>query len=81
MKQEKNRKKVAFLQLFCIFFLLIAFVLTSSMYLFLTYLGQSMNVVFTQSDVQLVESLRWSVRSSASSTAHRGLWTVISPPA
>ena len=53
MKQEKNRKKVAFLQLFCIFFLLIAFVLTSSMYLFLTYLGQSMNVVFTQSDVQL----------------------------
>ena len=53
MKQEKNRKKVAILQLFCIFFLLIAFVLTSSMYLFLTYLGQSMNVVFTQSDVQL----------------------------
>ena len=53
MKQEKNRKKVEFLQLFCIFFLLIAFVLTSSMYLFLTYLGQSMNVVFTQSDVQL----------------------------
>ena len=53
MKAEKNQKKVAFLQLFCIFFLLIAFVLTSSMYLFLTYLGQSMGVVFTQSDIQL----------------------------
>ena len=31
MKAEKNQKRVAFLQLFCIFFLLIAFVLTSSM--------------------------------------------------
>ena len=37
MKAEKNQKRVAFLQLFCIFFLLIAFVLTSSMFLFMTY--------------------------------------------
>ena len=46
MKQEKNQKKVAFLQLFCIFFLLIAFVLTSSMILFLKYLGRSMGIDF-----------------------------------
>ena len=31
MKQERNQKRIAFLQLFCIFFLLIAFVLTSSL--------------------------------------------------
>ena len=53
MKQEKNRKRVVFLQLFCIFFLLIAFVLTSSMVLFLNYLGQSMGIDFAQSDIQL----------------------------
>ena len=41
MKAEKNQKKIAFLQLFCIFFLLIAFVLTSSMVLFITYLDKS----------------------------------------
>ena len=53
MKQEKNRKRVVFLQLFCIFFLLIAFVLTSSMVLFLKYLGASMGIDFAQSDIQL----------------------------
>ena len=53
MKQEKNRKRVVFLQLFCIFFLLIAVVLTSSMVLFLNYLGQSMGIDFAQSDIQL----------------------------
>lgn len=53
MKQEKNQRKVAFLQLFCIFFLLIAFVLTSSMILFLKYLGQSMEIDFAQSGIQL----------------------------
>ena len=53
MKQEKNRKRVVFLQLFCIFFLLIAFVLTSSMVLFLNYLGRSMGINFAQSDIQL----------------------------
>ena len=53
MKQEKNRKRVVFLQLFCIFFLLIAFVLTSSMVLFLNYLGRSMGIDFAQSDIQL----------------------------
>ena len=31
MRAEKNQKRLAFLQLFGIFFLLIAFVLTSSM--------------------------------------------------
>ena len=53
MKVEKNQKKLAFLQLFCIFFLLIAFVLTSSMILFLKYLGASMGIDFAQSDIQL----------------------------
>ena len=53
MKQERNRRRVAFLELFCIFFLLIAFVLTSSMVLFLNYLGRSMEIDFTQSDIQL----------------------------
>ncbi len=53
MKAEKNQKKIAFLQLFCIFFLLIAFVLTSSMILFLKYLGGSMGIDFAQSDIQL----------------------------
>ena len=53
MKAEKNQKRIAFLQLFCIFFLLIAFVLTSSMVLFLNYLGQSMGIDFAQSDIQL----------------------------
>ena len=53
MKQEKNQKRIAFLQLFCIFFLLIAFVLTSSMILFLKYLSRSMEIDFVQSDIQL----------------------------
>ena len=53
MKQEKNRMRVVFLQLFCIFFLLMGFVLTSSMVLFLNYLGRSMGIDFKQSDIQL----------------------------
>lgn len=51
MKQEKNRKRVAFLQLFCIFFLLIAFVLTSSMALFMTYLGNVAQIEFTAKNI------------------------------
>ena len=51
MKQEKNRKRVAFLQLFCIFFLLIAFVLTSSMALFMTYLGKAAQIEFTSQNI------------------------------
>ena len=47
MKQEKDRKRVDFLQLFCIFFLLIAFVLTSSMTLFMTYLRNAAQIHFT----------------------------------
>ena len=53
MKAEKNQKRVAFLQLFCLFFLLIAFVLTSSMVLFLNYLSRSMGIDFAQSGIQL----------------------------
>ena len=51
MKQEKNRKRVAFLQLFCIFFLLIAFVLTSSMALFMTYLRDAAQIDFTAQNI------------------------------
>ena len=53
MKAEKNQKRVAFLQIFCFFFLLIAFVLTSSMVLFLNYLSRSMGIDFAQSGIQL----------------------------
>ena len=53
MKTEKNRKKIAFLQLFCIFFLLIAFVLTSSMALFMTYLGDSAAISINNANVRI----------------------------
>ena len=53
MTAEKNRKKVAFLQLFCIFFLLIAFVLTSSMVLFLTYLRNSMEISINDQNLRI----------------------------
>ena len=51
MKQEKDRKRVDFLQLFCIFFLLIAFVLTSSMTLFMTYLRNAAQIHFTARNI------------------------------
>ena len=53
MKQEKSAKKVFFLQLFCIFFLLIAFVLTSSMALFMTYLRNSMEISINDSNTRI----------------------------
>lgn len=53
MKAEKNQKKVAFLQLFCIFFLLIAFVLTSSMILFMTYLRNSMEISWNDANIRI----------------------------
>ena len=53
MSMEKTQKRIAFLQLFCIFFLLIAFVLTSSMALFMTYLGRSMELNFTESNIRI----------------------------
>ena len=53
MKAEKNQKRVAFLQLFCIFFLLIAFVLTSSMILFMTYLRNSMEISWDDANIRI----------------------------
>ena len=53
MKESKTGRRAAFLQLFCIFFLLIAFVLTSSMALFMTYLGRSTKLEFTESNIRL----------------------------
>lgn len=51
MKREGNHKRVAFLELFCIFFLLIAFVLTSSMVLFMTYLRDAAQIDFTAKNI------------------------------
>ena len=53
MKAEKNQKRLAFLQLFCIFFLLIAFVLTSSMILFMTYLRNSMEISWDDANIRI----------------------------
>ena len=53
MRAEKNRKRLAFLQLFGIFFLLIAFVLTSSMVLFMTYLGDSAAISINNANVRI----------------------------
>lgn len=53
MKAEKNQKKIAFLQLFCIFFMLIAFVLTSSMILFMTYLDRSVDISFNDANIRI----------------------------
>ena len=53
MKQEKNQKRIAFLQLFCIFFLLIAFVLTSSMVLFFTYLQNSAVITMNNANLRI----------------------------
>ncbi len=53
MRKEKNQKRIAFLQLFCIFFLLIAFVLTSSMILFMTYLRNSMEISLNDANIRM----------------------------
>ena len=53
MRKEKNQKRIAFLQLFCIFFLLIAFVLTSSMFLFMTYLRNSMEISWDDANIRI----------------------------
>lgn len=53
MRKEKNQKRIAFLQLFCIFFLLIAFVLTSSMVLFMTYLRNSMEISLNDANIRM----------------------------
>ena len=53
MKTETTGKRGAFLQLFGLFFLLIAFVLTSSMFLFLTYLGRSVDLALTGDSLRL----------------------------
>ena len=53
MRAEKNRKRLALLQLFGIFFLLIAFVLTSSMVLFMTYLGDSAAISINNANVRI----------------------------
>ena len=57
MKAEKDLRMLSFMRLFCIFFLMIAFVLTSSMFLFLTYLTRSMDISFVEKDLRLAATV------------------------
>ncbi|MBQ9686770.1 MAG: sensor histidine kinase, partial [Oscillospiraceae bacterium] len=53
MSATKVRRPLYFLRIFCTFFLLISFVLTSSMILFLTYMRQSTGLELTQQNIGL----------------------------
>ena len=53
MMDAKRQKRRAFWQLFGIFFLLIAFVLTSSMFLFLNFLERDTGITFTAQNIGL----------------------------
>ena len=53
MRDAKRQKRRAFWQLFGIFFLLIAFVLTSSMFLFMTFLERDSEIHFTTQNIGL----------------------------
>ncbi|MBQ9685893.1 MAG: HAMP domain-containing histidine kinase [Oscillospiraceae bacterium] len=53
MSVTKVRRPLYFLRIFCTFFLLISFVLTSSMILFLTYINQSTGLELTQQNIGL----------------------------
>ena len=53
MMDARRQKRRAFWQLFGIFFLLIAFVLTSSMILFLTYLRNSTDISIRNTDLRI----------------------------
>ena len=53
MMDAKRQKRRAFWGLFGIFFLLIAFVLTSSMFLFLTFLERDTGIAFTAQNIGL----------------------------
>ncbi len=53
MNREKRKKHSTFRQLFGIFFLLIAFILTSSMFLFLHFLEKDTGVAFSLKNIRL----------------------------
>ena len=53
MMDARRQKRRAFWQLFGIFFLLIAFVLTSSMFLFMNFLERDTGVKFTLNNIRL----------------------------
>ena len=53
MNGARQQKRRAFWQLFGIFFLLIAFVLTSSMFLFMTFLERDTGIRFTAQNIGL----------------------------
>ncbi len=53
MSTDKSGRRAAFWQLFFIFFLLIAFVLTSSMFLFLHFLSRDSGITFTGQNIRL----------------------------
>lgn len=52
-EQNKRMRRRAFWQMFFTFFLLIAFVLTSSMFLFLNFLERDMNIQFALRNIRL----------------------------
>ena len=57
MTGEKGRRPLYFLRIFCTFFLLISFVLTASMILFMTYLRQSTGLDLNSQNVSLAALL------------------------
>ena len=57
MNGEKARRPLYFLRLFCIFFLLISVVLTASMVLFFTYLGQTSDFELSRENIGLAATM------------------------
>ncbi len=57
MNGEKAKRPLYFLRLFCIFFLLISFVLTASMVLFFTYVGQTTDFEMTRQSIGLAATM------------------------
>lgn len=57
MNNEKVKRLLYFLRLFCTFFLLISFVLTASMVLFFTYVGQTTDFEMTRQSIGLAATM------------------------
>ncbi len=57
MSSGKQKKWRSFLHLFCIFFLLIAFILTSSMFLFVNFLERDTGIKFSLNNIRLAAAV------------------------
>ena len=82
MKRTKNRRRVDFLQLFCIFSLLITFVLTSSMTLFMTYLRNAAQIHFTAQNIGAAATVTFGnvfIKNTASKMKGIGTGTIPAP--